>query len=197
MPPRVHGSTDSRNILSGLGRRLFAYCVSTVVGAPPPDENDTHSLPLCSFSLHPASSGPIMSGLLSRATNDSRFQFAATAVVSGGIVAAGLLSYQRLSREKRVTRLKESIPDPTEDQHLQKVSTYSPFPRTLGAPKSRPREWLITNSASSPPDSSRASGRSPPPTRKTSGRKPSPGGRRPATSTMSWSSSSWPGTAHS
>lgn len=63
-----------------------------------------------------------MSALLTRATNDSRFQFAATALVSGGIVAAGLLSYQRLSQEKRVSKLKQSIPDPSEEHHLQKVS---------------------------------------------------------------------------
>lgn len=63
-----------------------------------------------------------MSGLLSRATSDSRFQLAATAVISGGIVAAGLLSYQRLSHEQRVSRLKDSIPNPSDDHPLQKVS---------------------------------------------------------------------------
>lgn len=62
-----------------------------------------------------------MSGLVSRATSDARFQLAATAVISGGIVAAGLLSYQRLSHEQRVSRLKDSIPNPSDDHPLQKV----------------------------------------------------------------------------
>ncbi|ROV91615.1 hypothetical protein VSDG_07896 [Cytospora chrysosperma] len=69
-----------------------------------------------------------MSALLSRATNDSRFQLAATAVVSGGIVAAGLLSYQRLSQEKRVSELKESIPRPSEEHHLQKLKSLGTIP---------------------------------------------------------------------
>lgn len=65
-----------------------------------------------------------MSSLLARATSDSRFHLVATAVLSGGIVAAGLLSYQRLSHEKRVSRLKDSIPDPGEDHPLQKVCLF-------------------------------------------------------------------------
>ncbi|KUI55977.1 tRNA threonylcarbamoyladenosine dehydratase 2 [Cytospora mali] len=69
-----------------------------------------------------------MSGLLSRATSDSRFQLAATAVVSGGIVAAGLLSYQRLSQEKRVSKLKESIPDPSEEHPVQKLTSLGTIP---------------------------------------------------------------------
>lgn len=63
-----------------------------------------------------------MSTFLSRATSDSRFHLAATAVISGSVVAAGILSYQRLSHEKRVSRLKDSIPDPGDDHPLQKVS---------------------------------------------------------------------------
>lgn len=37
-------------------------------------------------------------------------------------MAAGLLSYQRLSHEQRVSRLKDSIPNPSDDHPLQKVS---------------------------------------------------------------------------
>ncbi|KAH8762108.1 hypothetical protein F5883DRAFT_561784 [Diaporthe sp. PMI_573] len=69
-----------------------------------------------------------MSGLLSRATSDSRFQLAATAVISGGIVAAGLLSYQRLSHEQRVSRLKDSIPNPSDDHPLQKLTSLGTIP---------------------------------------------------------------------
>lgn len=77
-----------------------------------------------------------MSGLLSRATSDSRFQLAATALVSGGIVAAGILSYQRLSHEQRVSRLKDSIPNPSEDHPLQKVSRNPPPPASIPGPHS-------------------------------------------------------------
>lgn len=85
-----------------------------------------------------------MSGLLSRATSDSRFQLAATALLSGGIVAAGLLSYQRLSHEQRVSRLKNSIPNPSDDHTLQKVSKHPhQQPRcgtTQNTPKHRPEQ---------------------------------------------------------
>lgn len=39
-------------------------------------------------------------------------------------MAAGLLSYQRLSHEQRVSRLKNSIPNPSDDHPLQKVSKH-------------------------------------------------------------------------
>ncbi|KAF3768552.1 hypothetical protein M406DRAFT_344685 [Cryphonectria parasitica EP155] len=69
-----------------------------------------------------------MSSFLSRAGSDSRIQLAATAVISGGIVAAGILSYQRLSHEKRVSRLKDSIPDPSEDKPPQKLTSLGTIP---------------------------------------------------------------------
>lgn len=68
-----------------------------------------------------------MPGFISHATSDSRIQLFATAVISGGIVAAGLLSYQRLSHEKRVSRLKDSIPDPSDGHLLQKVSSINTY----------------------------------------------------------------------
>ncbi|CAN8100183.1 unnamed protein product [Discula destructiva] len=69
-----------------------------------------------------------MSSLLARATSDSRFHLVATAVLSGGIVAAGLVSYQRLSHEKRVSRLKDSIPNPSDDHPLQKLTSLGTIP---------------------------------------------------------------------
>lgn len=80
-----------------------------------------------------------MSGLLSRATTDHRLQLVATAVLSGGIVAAGLLSYQRLAHDKRVSRLKDSIPDPGQEHKLQKVSLAS-SPPTSRLPSPVPLE---------------------------------------------------------
>lgn len=83
-----------------------------------------------------------MSTFWSRASSDSRIQLAATAVLSGGVVAAGLLSYQRLSHEKRVSRLKDSIPNPSDDRPPQKVR----FPPLRYAPLVRHENADITNS---------------------------------------------------
>lgn len=124
-----------------------------------------------------------MPGFLSRATSDSRIQLVATAILSGGLVAAGLLSYQRLSHEKRVSRLKDSIPHPSDDHPPQKVSIPT-TPREL-PPLDPAQEELITDSLPFAPSSSPASAPSPPPTRKTCEPRPWRGARRPATSTTS------------
>ncbi|KAK0749228.1 hypothetical protein B0T18DRAFT_436818 [Schizothecium vesticola] len=55
-----------------------------------------------------------MSSLLSQTSSNSKLQLAATAAVSAAVAAAALLSYQRLQQGERLSRLKQSIPDPTE-----------------------------------------------------------------------------------
>lgn len=52
-------------------------------------------------------------------------------------MAAGLLSYQRLSHEQRVSRLKNSIPNPSDDHPLQKVSKHPHQQPRYGAPQPR------------------------------------------------------------
>ncbi|EON95944.1 putative molybdopterin biosynthesis protein moeb protein [Phaeoacremonium minimum UCRPA7] len=69
-----------------------------------------------------------MSSFLTRAAENSKVQFAATAVVSGAIVAAGILGYQRLAQEERVSRLKHSIPEPGDDHPLQKLTSLGTIP---------------------------------------------------------------------
>ncbi|PSS03197.1 hypothetical protein BD289DRAFT_381323 [Coniella lustricola] len=69
-----------------------------------------------------------MSSFFARAGSDSRIQLAATAVISGGLVAAGILSYQRLSHDKRVERLKNSIPDAGDETALQKLTSLGTIP---------------------------------------------------------------------
>lgn len=66
-------------------------------------------------------------------------------------MAAGILSYQRLSHEARVSRLKNSIPDPTDDKPLQKVSSPS-LPPSPPVSSIAPREALMTNSNPLPPE---------------------------------------------
>lgn len=50
-------------------------------------------------------------------------------------MAAGLLSYQRLSHEQRVSRLKNSIPNPSDDHPLQKVSIHPTSSHDMEPPK--------------------------------------------------------------
>lgn len=51
-----------------------------------------------------------MASFLERASTNSRVQLAATAIVSGAVVAGAILGYQRLQEEERVSQLKSSIP---------------------------------------------------------------------------------------
>lgn len=51
-----------------------------------------------------------MSSWLSRITGTREAQFAATAVVSGAVVAGAILGYQHVRRQERVEDLKGSIP---------------------------------------------------------------------------------------
>lgn len=60
-------------------------------------------------------------------TSNPKVQLAATAVVSAAVAAGAILSYQRLQQGDRVSRLKESIPQPSDTEPaLQSVSTNHP-----------------------------------------------------------------------
>ena len=48
-------------------------------------------------------------------TSNSKAQLAATAVISAAVAAGAILSYQRLQQGDRVSRLKQSIPQPSSD----------------------------------------------------------------------------------
>lgn len=76
-----------------------------------------------------------MASFLAQATSNSKVQLAATAVVSGAVVAAAILGFQRLQQEERLSRLKKSIPDPDgNDNALQKVGPYllqSSYPASI------------------------------------------------------------------
>ena len=54
---------------------------------------------------------PPMSSWLSRTASSHKAQLAATAVVSGAVVAGAILGYQHTRRKNRVRDLKSSIPD--------------------------------------------------------------------------------------
>jgi hypothetical protein len=63
-------------------------------------------------------------------TSNPKVQLAATAVVSAAVAAGALLSYQRLQQGDRVSRLKQSIPQPSDSETepaLQSVNLPSPL----------------------------------------------------------------------
>jgi hypothetical protein len=63
-----------------------------------------------------------MASFLDRAGTNSRVQLAATAIVSGAVVAGAILGYQQLRQEERVYNLKNSIPFPEDEgEALRKV----------------------------------------------------------------------------
>ena len=51
-----------------------------------------------------------MNSWLQRATSSKEFQFGATALVSGAVVAGAILGYQHVRRQEKVEDLKSSIP---------------------------------------------------------------------------------------
>ncbi|KAI9779948.1 MAG: hypothetical protein M1839_007104 [Geoglossum umbratile] len=78
---------------------------------------------------------PPMSSWLSRTASSHTAQLAATAVVSGAVVAGAILGYQHTRRKNRVRDLKNSIPDVGEDatKELTEYGSASPaeFPSNM------------------------------------------------------------------
>ncbi|KAK4125254.1 hypothetical protein N657DRAFT_633125 [Parathielavia appendiculata] len=63
-------------------------------------------------------------------TSSSKVQLAATAIVSATLAAGAVLSYQRLQQGDRVSRLKQSIPQPSDGEPgLQSVTRVGPLPK--------------------------------------------------------------------
>lgn len=69
----------------------------------------------------PPQSRETMSSWFSRTMSSSQAQFAATAVVSGAVVAGAILGYQHVRRQERVEDLKHSIPELSRDHMPEKV----------------------------------------------------------------------------
>jgi hypothetical protein len=81
---------------------------------PPP-----HNLPSSFYEYEPSpppqpkeqkEERATMSSWLQRATSSKEFQFGATAMVSGAVVAGVILGYQHVRRQEKVEDLKSSIP---------------------------------------------------------------------------------------
>lgn len=65
-----------------------------------------------------------MSSWFQRTTSSTQAQFAATALVSGAVVAGAILGYQHIRRQERVEDLKSSIPALGRDHVAEKVGRY-------------------------------------------------------------------------
>jgi hypothetical protein len=63
-----------------------------------------------------------MSSWLQRAAGSTQAQFAATAIVSGAVVAGAIFGYQAVQRRERVKDLKSGIPDVGRGHVVEKVS---------------------------------------------------------------------------
>jgi hypothetical protein len=70
-----------------------------------------------------------MASWLGRVTSSSQAQFAATAIVSGAVVAGAILGYQAVRRQERVEELKSGIPEAKEGYVGDKVRLLSPWRR--------------------------------------------------------------------
>lgn len=64
-----------------------------------------------------------MSSWLSRTSGSTQAQFAATAIVSGAVVAGAILGYQHIRRQEKVEDLKSSIPELGRNHHAEKVGS--------------------------------------------------------------------------
>lgn len=62
-----------------------------------------------------------MSSWLERQTSSHGVQLAAVALASGAIVASAIYGSQAIRREKKVSKLKASIPELNEDHHAEVV----------------------------------------------------------------------------
>ena len=63
-----------------------------------------------------------MSSWISKATESRNAQLITTAVVSGAVVASTILGFQKARRMMRVADLKASIPEVSDEHHVQRVS---------------------------------------------------------------------------
>ncbi|RFU30244.1 hypothetical protein B7463_g6080, partial [Scytalidium lignicola] len=61
---------------------------------------------------------------LSRAASSSQAQFAATALVSGAVVAGAILGYQHIRRQEKIEDLKSSIPELGREHRAEKLTDF-------------------------------------------------------------------------
>ncbi|KAI9055131.1 hypothetical protein LZ554_000096 [Drepanopeziza brunnea f. sp. 'monogermtubi'] len=76
-----------------------------------------------------------MSSWLSRTASTSQAQFAATALVSGAVVAGAIFGYQHVRRQERVEDLKSSIPALGQSHQADKLTDFGAAPSKTGMSK--------------------------------------------------------------
>ncbi|KAI2611837.1 ubiquitin-protein ligase molybdopterin-converting factor [Hypoxylon sp. NC1633] len=72
-----------------------------------------------------------MSSFLERASSNSKVQLTATAIATAVVVAGTILGFQRLQREERLHRLKDSIPSPIDEgEALRRLNSFGGASKT-------------------------------------------------------------------
>lgn len=89
-----------------------------------PRRNHSSTPPASPPLAEPKRGNESMSSWLQRTASSSQAQFAATALVSGAIVAGTILGYQHIRRQERVEDLKSSIPELGRNHKGDKVCLY-------------------------------------------------------------------------
>ncbi|KAL3418840.1 putative ThiF domain protein [Phlyctema vagabunda] len=84
-----------------------------------------------------------MSSWISRATSSSQAQFAATAVVSGVVVAGAIFGYQHVRRQEKVEDLKRSIPELGSKHHADKLTNFGAASPVAGVSKEDERSAAL------------------------------------------------------
>jgi hypothetical protein len=97
--------------------RSFSYSDET----PPPPAYDSTS------SRARTPSPPTEPSTMASWLNNSKAQFAATALISGAIVAGGILGYQHVRRQEKIEDLKSSIPRLGKEHQANKVRVLLPL----------------------------------------------------------------------
>ncbi|CZT12244.1 related to E.coli molybdopterin-converting factor chlN [Rhynchosporium agropyri] len=88
-----------------------------------------------------------MSSWLSRTTSSSQAQFAATALVSGAVVAGAIFGFQHLRRQELVEDLKSSIPALGREHQADKLTDFGAAPPRAGMSKEDERSLAFAERA--------------------------------------------------
>ncbi|KAK6582875.1 hypothetical protein PZA11_005283 [Diplocarpon coronariae] len=113
-------------------------------GAPPPHEPDP---PPATPARQPAGGRAGMSSWLSRTASNSQAQLAATALVSGAVVAGAIFGYQRVRRQERVEDLKSSIPALGQGHEADKLTDFGAAPPKAGMSREDERSLELAERA--------------------------------------------------
>ncbi|TAQ90509.1 hypothetical protein B7494_g1217 [Chlorociboria aeruginascens] len=108
------------------------------------DENlEDYDQPTPPRSPSPQAGKSDMSSWLSRASSNSQVQFAATALISGAVVAGAIFGYQHVRRQEKLEDLKSSIPALGKNHHADKLTDFGAASHNSNASKEDERSAAL------------------------------------------------------